>query len=235
MMRFDRFTERAQEAAQRAAEIIQRYGHNQIDTEHILLALIEQPGGVIPQILEKLSVSPEALTERLDATLRASPKANIFGGGAGQIFITPRVKRWETMLNAVSVSYGPLELSLRIGEDWRGYIPSKKRYFYGLRIHILVTEQGEPVEFFLMPGAFSDTSALALYNFDLPEHSWITGDKAYNDYTIEDLMREAGLEQSPQPLQWWGSSCSRPLEYGPERWAGWAAHRCMAAAVCRSR
>jgi ATP-dependent Clp protease ATP-binding subunit ClpC len=99
MMRFDRFTERAQEAAQRAAEIIQRYGHNQIDTEHILLALIEQPGGVIPQILEKLTVSPEALTERLDATLRASPKANIFGGGAGQIFITPRVKRIIDLAN----------------------------------------------------------------------------------------------------------------------------------------
>jgi len=99
MMRFDRFTERAQEAAQRAAEIIQRYGHNQIDTEHILLALIEQPGGVIPQILEKLSVSSDALTERLDATLRASPKANIFGGGAGQIFITPRVKRIIDLAN----------------------------------------------------------------------------------------------------------------------------------------
>jgi ATP-dependent Clp protease ATP-binding subunit ClpC len=99
MMRFDRFTERAQEAAQRAAEIIQRYGHNQIDTEHILLALIEQPGGVIPQILEKLSVNPEALVERLDATLRASPKANIFGGGAGQIFITPRVKRIIDLAN----------------------------------------------------------------------------------------------------------------------------------------
>ncbi|MBC7877645.1 MAG: AAA family ATPase [Anaerolineales bacterium] len=98
-MRFDRFTERAQEAAQRAAEIIQRYGHNQIDTEHILLALIEQPGGVIPQILEKLTVSAEALTERLDATLRASPKANIFGGGAGQIFITPRVKRIIDLAN----------------------------------------------------------------------------------------------------------------------------------------
>ncbi|MBI5842034.1 MAG: AAA family ATPase [Chloroflexi bacterium] len=98
-MRFDRFTERAQEAAQRAAEIIQRYGHNQIDTEHILLALIEQPGGVIPQILEKLNVNAEALTERLDATLRASPKANIFGGGAGQIFITPRVKRIIDLAN----------------------------------------------------------------------------------------------------------------------------------------
>ena len=99
MMRFDRFTERAQEAAQRAAEIIQRYGHNQIDTEHILLALIEQPGGVIPQILEKLNISPDALVERIDTTLRASPKANIFGGGAGQIFITPRVKRIVDLAN----------------------------------------------------------------------------------------------------------------------------------------
>ena len=99
MMRFDRFTERAQEAAQRAAEIIQRYGHNQIDTEHILLALIEQPGGVIPQILEILKVDSNALTERLDYILRTSPKANIFGGGAGQIFITPRVKRIIDLAN----------------------------------------------------------------------------------------------------------------------------------------
>jgi hypothetical protein len=83
------------------------------------------------------------------------------------------------------------------GAEWRGYIPSKKRYFYGLRIHIMVTEQGEPVEFFLAPGAGSDTSALSFYNFDVPEQSWITGDKAYNNYTIEDLMREAGLELLP--------------------------------------
>src|SRR3972149_5936695 len=99
MMRFDRFTERAQDAAQRAAEIIQRYGHNQIDTEHILLALIEQPQGVIPQILEKLNIDLDGLTDRIDQQLRASPKANIYGGGAGQIFITPRVKRVVDMAN----------------------------------------------------------------------------------------------------------------------------------------
>jgi ATP-dependent Clp protease ATP-binding subunit ClpC len=99
MMRFDRFTERAQEAAQRAAEIIQRYGHNQIDTEHILLALIEQPGGVIPQILENLKINSQALADRLDQTLKMTPKANIFGGGAGQIFITPRVKRIIDLAN----------------------------------------------------------------------------------------------------------------------------------------
>ncbi len=99
MMRFDRFTERAQDAAQRAAEIIQRYGHNQIDTEHILLALIEQPQGVIPQILEKLNIDIDELAERIDHQLRTSPKANIYGGGAGQIFITPRVKRVVDMAN----------------------------------------------------------------------------------------------------------------------------------------
>ena len=99
MMRFDRFTERAQEAAQRAAEIIQRYGHNQIDTEHILLALIEQPNGTVPQILENLNTSPNMLVERLDSALKASPKASIFGGGAGQIFITPRVKRIIDLAN----------------------------------------------------------------------------------------------------------------------------------------
>ncbi|MBE9479551.1 MAG: ATP-dependent Clp protease ATP-binding subunit, partial [Chloroflexi bacterium] len=99
MMRFDRFTERAQDAAQRAAEIIQRYGHNQIDTEHILLALIEQPQGVISQILERLNIDIDHISEMIDKQLRASPKANIYGGGAGQIFITPRVKRVVDMAN----------------------------------------------------------------------------------------------------------------------------------------
>ena len=93
MMRFDRFTERAQEAAQKAAEIIQRYGHNQIDTEHILLALIEQQQGVVSQLLEVMAVDANLLQDKLDQMLRESPKASIFGGGTGQVFITPRVKR----------------------------------------------------------------------------------------------------------------------------------------------
>ncbi len=99
MMRFDRFTERAQDAAVRAYEILQRYGHNQVDTEHMLLALLEQPDGVIPQILDKMGVDQNAIRERLDEVLRASPKAAIYGGGAGQVFITPRVKRVVDVAN----------------------------------------------------------------------------------------------------------------------------------------
>ena len=99
MMRFERFTERAQDAAARAYEILQRYGHNQVDTEHILLALLEQTDGVIPQLLERLSVDVNAMRERLDEVLRASPKAAIYGHGAGQVFITPRVKRVIDLAN----------------------------------------------------------------------------------------------------------------------------------------
>jgi ATP-dependent Clp protease ATP-binding subunit ClpC len=99
MMSFDRFTERAQDAAARAYEILQRYGHNQVDTEHILLALLEQPEGVIPQILERMGVDQDLIKRRLDDVLRASPKAAIYGGGTGQVFITPRVKRIVDLAN----------------------------------------------------------------------------------------------------------------------------------------
>ena len=100
MMRFDRFTERAQEAAQRAAEIIQRYGHNQIDTEHILLALIEQPEGAISHVLQILNIQESDLSERIDYVLKNTQKASIFGNrGEGQVFITPRVKRIVDVAN----------------------------------------------------------------------------------------------------------------------------------------
>ncbi|NLE44818.1 MAG: AAA domain-containing protein [Chloroflexi bacterium] len=93
-MRLDRFTERAQDAAQRAVEVMARYGHTQVDTEHLLVALLEQPDGAISQILGHLDVEVAPLQERLDEVLKESPKAGIYGGGGiGQVFITPRVKR----------------------------------------------------------------------------------------------------------------------------------------------
>ncbi|HEC22803.1 MAG TPA: ATP-dependent Clp protease ATP-binding subunit, partial [Chloroflexi bacterium] len=95
MNRFDRFTERAQDATSRALEILQRYGHTQIDTEHIMLALLEQPDSVVTRILENLDVDVDLLKQRLDEDLRNSPRASVYGGGpgAGQVFITPRVNR----------------------------------------------------------------------------------------------------------------------------------------------
>jgi len=76
------------------------------------------------------------------------------------------------------------------GEDFRGYQASKKRYFYGLKIHLMVTQDGQPVECFLTPGSFGDVDALKYYAYALPDGSIIYADKAYNDYEIEDLLQE---------------------------------------------
>jgi Transposase DDE domain len=75
-------------------------------------------------------------------------------------------------------------------EDFRGYQASKKRYFYGLKIHLMVTQDGQPVECFLTPGGFGDVDALKYYAYELPDGSIIYADKAYNNYEIEDLLQE---------------------------------------------
>jgi ATP-dependent Clp protease ATP-binding subunit ClpC len=91
-MRFDRFTERAQDAAARAYEIVQRYGHTQVDTEHLFLAMLEQEDGAVNQILEELNINAIDMRDRLDEDLGASPKVSVYGGGVGQIFYTPRIR-----------------------------------------------------------------------------------------------------------------------------------------------
>ena len=75
-------------------------------------------------------------------------------------------------------------------EDFRGYQASKKRYFYGLKIHLMVTQDGQPVECFLTPGGCGDVDALKYYAYELPDGSIIYADKAYNDYEIEDLLKD---------------------------------------------
>lgn len=83
------------------------------------------------------------------------------------------------------------------GAAYRGYIPSKRRYFYGLRLHLVVTKDGEPVEFFLTPGRDNDTGALQWYQFDLDAGAKILGDKAFNVYAIEDELAHIDIELCP--------------------------------------
>ena len=75
-------------------------------------------------------------------------------------------------------------------EKFRGFIPSKKRYFYGLKVHLMITKDGQPVECFLTYGSFGDVEALQDYTFDVPAGAIIYADKAYNDYEIEELLKE---------------------------------------------
>jgi len=77
-------------------------------------------------------------------------------------------------------------------EEHRGHIASKRRYFFGLRVHLLVTRRGEPVEFVLAPGSDADVEVFKRFALDLPDGSTIHADKGYTDYQEEELLQEAG-------------------------------------------
>lgn len=74
-------------------------------------------------------------------------------------------------------------------EDYRGYMASKKRYFYGVRVHLLSTASGVPVEFVCLPGAANDVRGLGALPLILPANSEVYGDSAYTDYEIEDDLK----------------------------------------------
>jgi ATP-dependent Clp protease ATP-binding subunit ClpC len=89
-MRPERFTEQAREVLAASQAIASRYHHVQWDVEHILLALLEQEGGLTSQILARLGVNAEAVKKRVEAGLDRAPKASY---ESAQIYATPRIAR----------------------------------------------------------------------------------------------------------------------------------------------
>ena len=98
----------------------------------------------------------------------------------------------DTFPVAVCDNYRIKRCRIYTEERYRGKIASKRRYFYGLKVHLMVTQQGQPVEFFFTPGSASDVAHLQDFDFDLPPGSTVYADKAYNHYLIEDCLAEDG-------------------------------------------
>ena len=77
-------------------------------------------------------------------------------------------------------------------ELYRGKMPSKRRYFYGVRVQIMATTDGIPLEFCIMPGSVSDLQGIAELALDLPEMAQLFVDGGYNFYEWEDYLQESG-------------------------------------------
>ena len=104
---FDRFTDGAQDAVTRAYEVMMRHEHSQLDTEHIVIALLEQEEGIVHTVLQGLRVDTEALKQRLEDVLKAGSRTATAGGPRPQqVYITPRVKRLMDRSNEEAVSLG---------------------------------------------------------------------------------------------------------------------------------
>jgi ATP-dependent Clp protease ATP-binding subunit ClpB len=92
-MDLNRLTEKAQEAFTAAQSKAVRFGHQQIDVEHLLLALLEQEQGLTTSILTKAEVDASALRQRVEQELEKMPRVSGGANSSGQVSITGRLNR----------------------------------------------------------------------------------------------------------------------------------------------
>jgi len=97
-MDVNRLTEKAQDAVRQAQALAQRHGQQQIEAEHLAVALLSQDGGVAARVVEKAGVAPATLLQRLQQAIEKMPRVSGGGAQAGQVYISSRVN--EVFSNA---------------------------------------------------------------------------------------------------------------------------------------
>ncbi|MGD0363071.1 MAG: ATP-dependent chaperone ClpB [Bryobacteraceae bacterium] len=95
-MDINRFTEKLQEAIRAAQGKATRFGHQQLDVEHLFASLLEQEGGLAGSILSRAGVNVDTLRPRLEQELDRLPKVSGPSGAPDQVFVTARLNRLLT-------------------------------------------------------------------------------------------------------------------------------------------
>ncbi len=93
MIDLNRLTTQAQEAFVAAQDILKRYEQNQLDVEHVFLALLEDEKGLARKIFQKLDVDTRTLRGDVEAVLAKRPRASVSAMENGQVYVTPRLSK----------------------------------------------------------------------------------------------------------------------------------------------
>src|SRR2546421_12693749 len=89
----EQLTQKTQEALHDAQTKALRYGHAEVDTEHLLLALLDQPDGLVPRLLTAAGTDPNKLHDSIEDDLGRRPRISGPGAAPGQVFVTQRLSR----------------------------------------------------------------------------------------------------------------------------------------------
>ncbi|WP_329079728.1 MULTISPECIES: ATP-dependent chaperone ClpB [unclassified Streptosporangium] len=89
----NQLTQKSQEALHDAQTKALRFGHTEVDGEHLLLALLDQPEGLIPRLLSYANVDTDRLRTELEAELNRRPRVSGPGASPGQVYVTQRLSR----------------------------------------------------------------------------------------------------------------------------------------------
>src|ERR1017187_10684458 len=89
MIRFDKFTLKAQEAIEQSQQVAGQHNHQQLTPLHLMVALVSQPDGVVQPVLEKLKVPPDTILMEAERAVGMLPQVKGAPQVAGQMFVTP--------------------------------------------------------------------------------------------------------------------------------------------------
>jgi ATP-dependent Clp protease ATP-binding subunit ClpB len=89
----NRLTQKSQEALHDAQTKALRFGHTEVDGEHLLLALLDQPDGLAPRLLEGAGADPDGLRTAVEEDLGRRPRVTGPGAAPGQVMVTQRLAR----------------------------------------------------------------------------------------------------------------------------------------------
>lgn len=92
-MDMNRLTQKSQEALHDAQTVAMRFGHTEVDGEHLLLALLRQADGLAPRLLSQAGADPASLEAELESHLERRPRVSGPGAEPGQVFVTQRLSR----------------------------------------------------------------------------------------------------------------------------------------------
>jgi len=92
-MDFNRLTQKSQEAFAEAQSKAVAYGHVEVDGEHLLWALLNQADGLVPRVLARMDIRPEALIKEVESELDRLPRVSGPGAEAGKIYVSQRLSR----------------------------------------------------------------------------------------------------------------------------------------------
>ena len=87
----NKLTESTQTALNDAQTKAVRYGHTEVDVEHVLLALLERPDGLVGRLLDRAGVDTAALGAALDTQLKSRPRMSGPGAPSGQVYVSRRL------------------------------------------------------------------------------------------------------------------------------------------------
>ena len=97
----------------------------------------------------------------------------------------------------------------------RGFVASKKRYFNGVRVHMIASLRRQPVEVKILPGAVNDTKGARKLEFNLPPGSIVYADKGYSSYKHEDELKRSKFIDLAKIPSSFGQNCfASPTEIG---------------------